>query len=75
LVKHKSEEPIMHPAACRVCGEDFGSISGMKRHLAMVREAAMVLTISHILIFNSHTQSIRTCLVSAAERRFLAPQR
>ncbi|KAF2817637.1 uncharacterized protein BDZ99DRAFT_431877 [Mytilinidion resinicola] len=32
-VKHKSEEPLQHPAACRVCGEEFGSISGMKRHL------------------------------------------
>jgi hypothetical protein len=33
---HKLMRPIEHNKACRVCGDEFKSISGLKRHTELV---------------------------------------
>jgi len=33
---HKAFRPDNHGMACRVCGDEFKTMSGMKRHVAMV---------------------------------------
>src|SRR5690242_5854932 len=37
LAYHKIYRPDMHNKACRVCGEEFKSDSGLKRHIELVR--------------------------------------
>ncbi|KAF2643819.1 hypothetical protein P280DRAFT_466555 [Massarina eburnea CBS 473.64] len=35
LAQHKAFRPDMHNKACRVCGEEFKSTSGLRRHIEM----------------------------------------
>lgn len=34
---HKIIRPKEHGKACRVCGDEFKSLSGMRRHMELVR--------------------------------------
>jgi hypothetical protein len=36
LLYHKIRRPDAHNKACRVCGEEFKSDSGLRRHIEMV---------------------------------------
>lgn len=36
LAQHKIFRPDMHNKACRVCGQEFKSESGLKRHIELV---------------------------------------
>jgi hypothetical protein len=36
LANHKAFRPDVHGKACRVCGEEFKSTSGLKRHIELV---------------------------------------
>lgn len=38
LSQHKIVRPDMHNKACRVCGQEFKSESGLKRHIELVGE-------------------------------------
>lgn len=39
FVLHKITKPKEHRKACRVCGEEFETVSGLKRHTERVRVA------------------------------------
>jgi hypothetical protein len=36
LARHKAFRPDNHGKACRVCGEEFKSTSGLRRHIELV---------------------------------------
>lgn len=36
---HKILKPDVHNKACRVCGDEFKSVSGMRRHIELVRHS------------------------------------
>ena len=36
LAQHKAFRPDNHGKACRVCGEEFKSTSGLRRHIELV---------------------------------------
>lgn len=36
-VQHKIIRPEEHNRACRVCGEEYKSLSGLRRHIDLVR--------------------------------------
>lgn len=36
LAQHKVIRPDMHDKACRICGQEFKSDSGLKRHIELV---------------------------------------
>lgn len=36
LAYHKIVQPAMHGKACRVCGDEFKSDSGLRRHIELV---------------------------------------
>jgi hypothetical protein len=36
LARHKAFTPDKHGKACRICGEEFKSVSGLKRHTELV---------------------------------------
>jgi hypothetical protein len=37
LAMHKALRPDNHGKACRICGQEFKSSSGLKRHIELVR--------------------------------------
>lgn len=36
LARHKAFAPDKHEKACRICGEEFKSTSGLRRHIELV---------------------------------------
>lgn len=42
LAFHKIYKPDIHNKACRVCGAEFKSDSGLKRHIELVRNATFI---------------------------------
>jgi hypothetical protein len=58
LAQHKIYRPDMHNKACRVCGQEFKSESGLKRHIELVSEM-VVQGIIALLMIDSLTKLIR----------------
>ncbi|KAJ4993228.1 C2H2 type zinc finger protein [Stagonosporopsis vannaccii] len=57
LAYHKIYRPDMHNKACRVCGEEFKSDSGLKRHIELTHKIDQKLT-----CIGCHKSFYRACL-------------
>lgn len=58
LAHHKIYRPDMHNKACRVCGQEFKSESGLKRHIELV--GGPLHTSEQILTANRAIRLIRS---------------